>query len=163
MAHTHDTMIIPKPALIGAGVLIATALAITAAGSAGLYKTPKAAFAEHRASVPITKSRQLTLRARDDGAILVTDLATGQAVRTIASNEGGFIHYTLTGLRYARQSHGLGQSVNITILQYDDGRLMVKDDATGVLVDVVGYGPTNVASYNALLNDQPLPQIPGRR
>jgi putative photosynthetic complex assembly protein len=163
MAHAHDEMIIPKPALVAAGLLIAVALAMTAAGTAGLYKTPKVAAAEARAAVPVTASRHLVLQARDDGSILVRDPRSDALVRTIAPSEGGFIHYSMTGLRYSRTSHGLDPRVNIMIERYADGRLMVREIDTGVQIDVIGYGPTNLASYSALMTDGPLPQIQGRR
>ena len=162
MAHADDEMIIPKPALIGAGLLIAVTLAMTAAGTAGLYKTPKVAAAEARAAIPVSASRHLVLQARDDGSILVRDPQTDAVLRTIAPNEGGFIHYSMVGLRYSRTSHGLDPRVNIMIERFQDGRLMVREIDTGVRIDVIGYGPTNVASYTALMDGGPMPQIAGR-
>jgi putative photosynthetic complex assembly protein len=161
MAHVHET-IIPKPVIVAAGALLAFTVALTAAGAAGLYKTPKARFAEARASVAAVKSVHLRLEAMDDGTIAVRDPMTQAVLRTIQSNEAGFIHYTLTGMAFSRKNHDLDAVADVRIVRYADGRLMVHEIPTGVLIDVLGYGPTNVQSFAALLDGGAFPQIPGR-
>jgi putative photosynthetic complex assembly protein len=161
VAHVHEHLV-PKPALLaGAGMMVLT-VALVAAGTAGLYQTPKAKFAEARASIAVVKEVRLRLAAQPDGTIKVTDAATGALVRTVGANEGGFIHYVLTGLQYSRKTHGLDPVADVRIARYADGRLMVHEVPTGVTVDVVGYGPTQVASFAGLLDGTALPPVPRR-
>jgi putative photosynthetic complex assembly protein len=105
---------------------------------------------------PAAATRLLRFDDRSDGAIAVTDAATGATVETFVG-EQGFVRGVLRGLARERRARGLGPEQPFELIGRADGRLTLHDPATGRLVDLESFGPTNAAVFARLLSAAPRP------
>ena len=111
-----------------------------------------------QAPVPITSEpssavavRNLRFQDQADGGIVVTDADTGLRVTTIAPRTGEFIRITMRGLAHARKRSDADQSVPFRLTYAADGRLTLKDPATGRLIELEAFGETNAGAFAQLL------------
>lgn len=129
--------------LAGAGALLAfTVLAVAAGRGAPVLPEPEAA--------PVAA---LAFRAEDqaDGGIALREAASAAVVARIRPGEDGFVRGTLRGLAQARQREGLGPEEPFRLLRAPDGRLTLRDDATGRRVALDAFGHTNAAAFGRLI------------
>jgi putative photosynthetic complex assembly protein len=150
-AHNHDPTV-PKEALIGAGALLACVLALTASVSWGWV--PQSANPElERVAAQVQPATQRDLRFADraDGAVVVTDAATGSVVKIIGYGEEGFTRATIRRLAKLRSKAGIGRDMPFTLTKWENGALSLTDPATGESAELQGYGPDHTANFEALL------------
>lgn len=99
---------------------------------------------------PAVATRALHFEDRPDGSIAVMDAATGAPVESFVG-EQGFVRGVLRGLARERRARGLGPEQPFELIGRADGRLTLHDPATGRLVDLESFGPTNAAVFARLL------------
>ena len=138
---------VPRAALIAmASIVVLTLVATTAVRLSGTdIREPDAA------AVAV---RELRFEDRDDGAIVVTDARDGARVATF-EGEQGFVRGVLRGLARERKLSGLGAGPPFELIGRADGRLTLRDPATGRIVDLESFGPTNAGAFARLLGDAP--------
>lgn len=95
-------------------------------------------------------SRVLRFEDRPDGAIAVIDARNGRLV-TEFRGEQGFVRGSLRALTRERRAREMGPDIPFELMAHPDGRLTLLDMATGQRVDLASFGPTNAASFAALL------------
>jgi len=95
----------------------------------------------------------LQLRFEDlpDGSIAIIDYKTGKQIDTV-QGEAGFVRGTLRGLAQERKRRGLDSGPPFELIYRADGRLTLSDTATGRLVDLESFGPTNASTFFKLFN-----------
>lgn len=98
------------------------------------------------------KVLQLSFEDRPDGSIAVIDYKTGKQIDTV-QGEAGFVRGTLRGLAQERKRRGLDSGPPFELIYRADGRLTLSDTATGRLVDLESFGPTNSSTFFKLLNE----------
>lgn len=98
------------------------------------------------------KVLQLSFEDRPDGSIAVIDYKTGKQIDTV-QGEAGFVRGTLRGLAQERKRRGLDGGPPFELIYRADGRLTLSDTATGRLVDLESFGPTNASTFFKLLNE----------
>ncbi|MEI6182433.1 MAG: photosynthetic complex assembly protein PuhC [Polynucleobacter sp.] len=98
------------------------------------------------------KVLQLSFEDRPDGSIAVIDYKTGKQIDTV-QGEAGFVRGTLRGLAQERKRRGLDGGPPFELIYRADGRLTLSDTATGRLVDLESFGPTNAGTFFKLLNE----------
>lgn len=141
----------PRFALAGAGVVMAGSLAI-AIGVGGDVRT-ESPFAP----ADLVAERSLRFEDRSNGAVAVYDAAKGNPVATIEPGQGHFVRATLRGLvRERRQQEAGGglaaQDMPFRVAAWSDGRVTLDDPATGRRVELIAFGPDNVAPFARLLD-----------
>jgi putative photosynthetic complex assembly protein len=94
---------------------------------------------------------QLRFEDRPDGSIAVINYKTGKQIDAI-QGEAGFIRGTLRGLAQERKRRGLDSGPPFELIYRADGRLTLADTATGRLVDLESFGPTNAGTFFRLFN-----------
>ena len=94
---------------------------------------------------------QLRFEDRPDGSIAIIDYKTGKQIDTV-QGEAGFVRGTLRGLAQERKRRGLGSGPPFELIYRADGRLTLSDTATGRLVDLESFGPTNASTFFNLFN-----------
>ncbi len=94
---------------------------------------------------------QLRFEDRPDGSIAVIDYKTGKQIDAV-QGEAGFVRGTLRGLAQERKRRGLDSGPPFELIYRADGRLTLSDTATGRLVDLESFGPTNASTFFKLLN-----------
>lgn len=150
-AHHHDPTV-PKEALIGAGALLASMLALTAAVSWGLLPQEANPRIERAAAqVQPALERQLHFVDRADGAVVVTDASTGAVVKIIGFGEEGFTRATVRRLAKLRTKAAIGPGQPFTLTKWGNGALSLTDPATGEDAELQGYGADHTAHFEELL------------
>ena len=94
---------------------------------------------------------QLRFEDRPDGSIAVIDYKTGKQI-DVVQGEAGFVRGTLRGLAQERKRRGLDSGPPFELIYRADGRLTLSDTATGRLVDLESFGPTNASTFFRLFN-----------
>jgi putative photosynthetic complex assembly protein len=97
------------------------------------------------------KVLQLRFEDRPDGSIAVIDYKTGKQIDAV-QGEAGFVRGTLRGLAQERIRRGLDSGPPFELIYRADGRLTLSDTATGRLVDLESFGPTNAGTFFKLFN-----------
>ena len=97
------------------------------------------------------KVLQLRFEDRPDGSIAVIDYKTGKQIDAV-QGEAGFVRGTLRGLAQERKRRGLDSGPPFELIYRADGRLTLSDTATGRLVDLESFGPTNASTFFKLFN-----------
>lgn len=132
----------PRGALIGAAGLIGFALLVVSLAritGLGDYKEPPP---------PTVTTLELRFEDRADGAILVYEGRTDRVVDLVSPGTGGFIRGVLRAL--ARERRGQGdqeESTPFLLRRHVDGRVTLEDTATGRLIDLKAFGPTNQEAF----------------
>lgn len=135
---------LPRGPLIAIGALLAaTLLAVGAVRLSGVdIREPDAAA---------LVVRELRFEDRPDGSIAVFDHRTGSELPPIVG-EAGFVRGALRGLARDRKRAGGGPDQPFELIGRADGRLTLVDTVTGNRLDLESFGPTNAASFAALLD-----------
>lgn len=144
---------LPNGSLAMAGALVGFALLATItvrvfdiAPSA----SPVAVRAAER-TTPVA-SRDLRFVDRADGAVVITDVKTGQIAHIVqAGEQTGFIRGVMRGLARDRKMRGLGDAAPFTLTAWRDGQLSLVDTATGRTLELTAFGTTNRAAFAELL------------
>jgi putative photosynthetic complex assembly protein len=141
----------PRGALLGAAALMT--LAIVAAGGARLtgFGTSHVPDGE-----PL-ESRDLRFVDRSDGAVVITEVETGRVVDVASPGTNGFLRSTMRGLARDRKRRDLGAEAPFRLTRWADGRLSLRDEATGRSIDLGAFGPTNAAVFAHLMTGSATP------
>ena len=137
--------VVPRKALIGAGLVLAITMAFAAYGSITGLNLPGKPDSEPRTSV------EIRVQDRSDGYVAVYDAATGELVETVAPGENGFIRGAMRALARQRQMQNIGAQPPFKLTLWENGRLSLKDTATGERIFLEAYGKTNRDAFAELL------------
>lgn len=129
------------------GLVMLTVLAVASARLGG--------YQPAIADQPTVASRQLRFADQEDGAIRVTDAATGQTIAQVAQGGDGFLRATMRGLANARKQRGSGPETPFLLAAHSDGALTLRDPVTGRVLDLAAFGPTNEAAFARFLPAAP--------
>ncbi len=99
---------------------------------------------------PIRWSRALHFQDHDSGAVLVRDAQNGDEIARF-EGEQGFIRGSLRALIRERKRSGQGPEQPFLLQQHGDGRLSLRDPATGTRIPLDSFGPSNLAKFVPLL------------
>ena len=155
----------PKAVLWAAAAIVGLTIAGVGSVRIGLVPGPETApQARVRQHVAVVASRQFTFADRADGALIATDVKTGETALTVAPGApSGFIRGVLRGLARERKLHEIGRGPPFTVTQWADGALTLTDPADGRIIELGSFGPTNRAVWARLLNahgDTIVPAVP---
>lgn len=144
-SHVHHETV-PRGALLGAGALVVGTVVLAALArltGVGTVHVPP--------SAPVAS---LDLRFTDeaDGSVGVWNAAGGRA-GSFAPGTNGFARGVLRGLARERHRESIGTAPPFRLTRWADGRLTLDDPATRRHVDLDVFGPTNVAAFARLIDD----------
>lgn len=150
--HSHHVDV-PKGALMMAGLLVVSSIAITATARI-LQLPPAASPALMRAAEKIAPvaSRQLRFTDRADGAVLIEDVGTGKTALLVKrGSNSGFIRGVMRGLARERRMNGIDSKPAFDLTLWKDGELSLTDTVTGRSIELNSFGSTNRATFLDLL------------
>ena len=153
MSHNHEQNI-PRHALPSVGILVFTALALTALVRVGVLSreaVPEVARAEAHVAPAVV--RNITFADRGDGAVVVRDIANGETVRVLIDGVpgNGFVRGVMRGMARERRTRGVGMETPFNLTLWKNGTLSLTDKATGRAIELGSFGPDNRAAFAALL------------
>jgi putative photosynthetic complex assembly protein len=137
----------PRGALIAAAALIGFSLVATTAVRLQRLHAPPVA----EAGPAPAHSIQVRFTDEQNGSVSVRDSQSNQVVESIAPGTNGFIRSVMRGLVLDRKRRGIGPVKPFVISQSVDGRLTLLDTATGRLIDLDAFGPTNRDAFGQIL------------
>ena len=137
----------PRGVLLAASLLLGFSLL-----SAGAARLTGVGTTAAPASPPV-ESRALRFEDRADGGVLVLLNEGGhyREIDVLAPGTNGFVRSVLRGLVRERRARGIGSEPDFRLTRHADGRVSLRDPATGRSVDLDAFGPTNVAAFGRLL------------
>lgn len=142
--HGHGETV-PRGALLGLGGLVLfTVLLVAAARIAGFDPG-----ASERA--PVTMSRELGFEDLDGGRVRIYEWQSGTLILTLEPGTENFIRGVMRGLARERRSTMAGLETPFLLAQHSDGALTIEDRATGRVIELGAFGPTNAAAFARLL------------
>jgi putative photosynthetic complex assembly protein len=103
---------------------------------------------------PSVQERQLRFEDRPDGSIAITDGRTGEQVSSV-QGEQGFVRGALRSLARERRRSGLGPEQPFELMGHTNGRITLRDPATGMRLNLESFGPTNAANFSRLQSASP--------
>lgn len=138
MSHTHGERDLPRPLLIGAGLLVLGAILLAAfSRTTDIGRTQL----EDRGSV--VAAYDVRLFARKDGSIDAYLADDGTSLGTIPVTEAGFVSGVLRGLARGRSLADVPADTPYRLIRYTSGRFVLEDTGTTERIDLDVFGPTN--------------------
>jgi putative photosynthetic complex assembly protein len=143
--HMSIDRSLPRTALIGAALLIASSLLMVGVARLTGY-TP----ARPPPSVAVA-AFDLRFEDRPNGAVLIYTTADDRLVDQLAPGTNGFVRGVLRGLARDRRAESVGAAPPFRLTRWADGRLSLDDLSTGRHVDLEVFGPTNAGAFADIL------------
>lgn len=143
----------PRGALYGAGALIGTVMLVVFGVRAGVLPG-RATAPEQRVEqqVAVVATRDFRFADRKDGALIATDAGTGEVALVLEpGSNSGFIRGVMRGMMRERSLHNVAFDGPVTVTQWADGALTLKDPSTGRIIELGSFGATNRAAFAQLL------------
>jgi len=137
----------PKAPLIAAFLLVGSSLLVVGGARLGLIGSPSMVEAPRAAQV--TRTEDLHFYDMPDGAVRV--VAPGVPDRMIPTASGGFVRGVLRSLVRDRRARGLGSDQPFRVTQWSDGAVTIEDVATGRVLNLNAFGPTNREDFVKLI------------
>ena len=138
-----DTPIPPK-VLAATGILLAVIMILAIVGrftGIGQSKLPTG---------EVVRTMQLRFADANDGAVIVTR-PDGQSVARLEPGSNGFVRGVVRSLVRARRLDRIEADPPFRLTQWSSRRLTIDDPATGLSIDVTGFGRDNHAAFARLL------------
>ncbi|MFN9808593.1 MAG: photosynthetic complex assembly protein PuhC [Deltaproteobacteria bacterium] len=144
MAHHHEQRV-PRPALLGALVLMIFTILIAGAGR-------RMAVTDRASREPPRRAADLRFEDRDDGSVAALDPEDGREIAIIEPGSNGFIRGVLRGMFRTRRLESVPPQEPFRLSEEADGRLVLTDPRSGRHVELRSFGGTNYDAFAALLN-----------
>ena len=143
----------PPWVLGAAGGIVGITLAVVFGVRVGVLPArPTAPEIRAESQVGIVKTRDFTFADRADGALVATDAKTGKVALVLEpGSNSGFIRGVMRGMMRERTLHEVSRYGAVTITQWADGALTLKDASTGRVIELGSFGHTNRAAFAQLL------------
>ena len=144
---SDHNQIVPKALLAGMGALVVTTLALVSLS----VLAGRAPTAQVHTAVPV-KSIMIELKDRGDGGTLVTD-TQGRVLFDYPATERGFVSVVRNSLEFNRRKHDIAANPPVALIRFADGRIGLRDEATGWKINLIGFGQDNARHWNAVLDE----------
>lgn len=142
------------PWVLGAagGIVGITLLVVFGVRLGVLPARPTAPELRSENHVNILKSAEFVFADRADGALVANDAKTGKPALILEpGSNSGFIRGVMRGLMRERQLREVSRYGAVTVTEWADGALTLKDNETGRIIELGSFGPTNRAAFAQLL------------
>jgi putative photosynthetic complex assembly protein len=149
MSASHAGERFPRTALLAAALMIATSLSLAA------YVRLSGADIRSLPPPHLVKARDLTFTDLPDGGVAVYDIHHSAPIQVLQPGSNGFLRAVMRNLVHERRRSGFGAAEPFRVAASDDGRLLLEDLATGRVIELEAFGPTNAGAFARLLGDHP--------
>jgi putative photosynthetic complex assembly protein len=155
MSHAvHHDPTVPRGALIGVAVVLLCTMAVTGATRLGLIPHTADPTASRAAgNVQAAQVRELHFTDRADGAVVVSDAATGETVKIVGFGQGGFFRATVRRMAKRRIAEGISAEPPFKLTLWDNGALSLSDPQTAIESEIYGFGADHTKVFAEMLQD----------
>ena len=137
---------------VAGGLVGITLLVVFGVRFGVLPARPTAPEIRTQTHVAVVKSADFVFADRADGALIANDAATGKPALVLEpGSNSGFIRGVMRGLMRERMLRGASRYGAVTVTQWSDGALTLKDISTGRIIELGSFGHTNRAAFAQLL------------
>ena len=140
-----DEHILPRGLLIGAGILVTSALLLVGFARLTGYQPARPPPSSG------VESRDLRFEDRPTGAIAIFANEDGRLIETLPPGTNSFVRGVLRGLVRGRRAESIGSTPPFRLTRWADGRLSLDDPSTGRHIDLEVFGPTNSGAFAEIL------------
>jgi putative photosynthetic complex assembly protein len=131
---------------VGFAAMAGAAALVLACGAARL-----SGFAGAPAAAPVIASAMVNFADGPDGAVMVRDFKTGRLLETVAARQGGFLRSTMRVMATERAENHIGPQPPFMLAALTGNRLELTDTATGQMLELEAFGPSNEAEFAVIL------------
>ncbi|MEM9624931.1 MAG: photosynthetic complex assembly protein PuhC [Pseudomonadota bacterium] len=152
MAKPEYRAEIPKPLLIGAGIMMVTAMVFAAVAKRMPEEAGQQTIkSELLAAEAAGDSRRLRFEHRPDGSMLVLDAADESQIATFAPGANGFVRMVVRSMVNERRLSGADYDAAFHLQRRINGKLMIADPATGRTISLASYRGEIAQSFEELM------------
>lgn len=151
MSAPHDPLI-PRGAVIGAGLLIATTMVLVGTAQFSKLVSPPAPKAAPAAE-DIAELRTLRFTGKHGEEIAAFDVASGEKVVDLAKSDG-FVRVVLSSLAFDRKRLGKTGQPTFNLTHWTDGRISIEDTTTGISINLGAFGEGNKSVFRKFLKSE---------
>jgi putative photosynthetic complex assembly protein len=137
-----STLAIRRPSLVPAAVAVMLFAVVSLSALAHLTAPPPA-------PAPDT-GVLLSFSDAADGGVAVRSMPAGTLISTVPARSGGFLRMVLRLLAEARVRDNVGGQAPFRLTDEGGGRLQLSDPATGQVIELQAFGPSNIAEFQTL-------------
>ncbi len=145
-ARSDHHQLIPRALLRAMAALALAVLAITT--FAVITDRP------HEAQIhtaPVVKQLLIEVKARPDGGTTLVSME-GTILSDTPANEAGFITVVRNALEFNRKRSRVTGNPPVHLIRFADGRVGLRDDASGWKISLVGFGQDNARVWNEIID-----------
>jgi putative photosynthetic complex assembly protein len=151
MSASHDPLI-PRGAVIGAGLLIAATVALVGTAQISKVISPPAHKAEP-AVEDIAETRTVRFTEKNGEAVAAFDVTSGEKIVDLAQTDG-FVRVVLSSLAFDRNRMGKREEPTFTLTRWADGRISIEDMTTGIAINLGAFGEANKSVFRKFLKSE---------
>ena len=152
-AHSHDIKV-PKEALFGVGLLLASVTAFV--GISSLTGIGVADLSNEAAIERI----QVRFVDEANGGVGAYDPASNETLHVFGPGEGGFVRTALRSLSMNRQLKGVGPTPPYELQMSATNNVVLFDPTTGKSITLTAFGDANQNDFAQLFRAQPGKDMP---
>ncbi len=108
---------------------------------------------------PAIESVDLWFEDQEGGAVTVIDANSGRVVDVVAPETNGFLRGALRSLARERRASDIGSEIPFSVRKMASGSIVLHDPATGRVIDLRAFGPTNQEAFARFLEISAKDQI----
>lgn len=101
-------------------------------------------------SAPVAHQMLIQIKDGPRGSASVANLE-GQVLAESSEDARGFIAVVWNALKFERHRNGVDENPPVTLMRFEDGRIGLRDDATGWKIHLTGFGRDNTAAWAGIL------------
>jgi putative photosynthetic complex assembly protein len=103
------------------------------------------------------ESRDLVFQRQANGTMAVSSAGDGSLVTTLPSAEEGFVAMTIKSMTRERRKFNVAETEPYRLTRWQNGRLSLTDPVTGIRIELIAFGSTNITAFAQLLAARPQP------
>ena len=142
----RDKEMVPRILVQGMFAVMLSSLALVAYAS--VTDRPKVGVLRE---APIAREVSVTMTATRNGAVTVTD-EDGAVLAHSNDERMGFVGVMWRVMARERLKRGLPDEGAVRVVRRENGHIAVIDPVTDLSVELIGYGPDNVAAFAGLVD-----------
>jgi len=146
LARSDSRQVIPRVLLRAMAALALISLALVS--YAVLTDRPHEAQIHTAAEV---RSLLINIKASPEGDTIVTDME-GNVLSHTGRAKAGFLSVVQNALNFERDRNNVTGNPPVHLIRFADGRIGLRDDATGWKINLIGFGQDNARVWREIID-----------